>query len=106
MLPEQAQQGATINLSVATPSNSRPFMLILGDAPGPTSVPGFPTIQAGGNLGLFPGSTDATGNFATTFAAPSVPSAIGVLYYSQVLTLDAAFTGWAISNAHVNLFTL
>jgi hypothetical protein len=28
-----------------------------------------------------------------------------VLYYSQVLTFDASFTGWAVSNAHINLFT-
>jgi hypothetical protein len=105
MLPEQAQQGATINLSVATPGNSRPFVLILGDAPGPTIVPDFPTFQVGGNIGLFTGTTDAAGNFATTFAAPAVPSAVGVLYYSQVLTFDASFTGWAVSNAHINLFT-
>jgi hypothetical protein len=105
MLPEQAQQGATINLSVATPGNSRPFVLILGDAPGPTIVPDFPTFQVGGNIGLFTGATDAAGNFATTFAAPAVPSAVGVLFYSQVLTFDASFTGWAVSNAHINLFT-
>lgn len=105
MLPEQAQQGATINLSIATPSNARPFVLILGDAPNPTVVPGFPTIFAGGNLSLLSGTTDATGNFATSFAAPAVPSAIGVLIYSQVLTFDAAFTDWAVSNAHTNLFT-
>ena len=27
-------------------------MLILGDAPGPTIVPDFPTFQVGGNIGL------------------------------------------------------
>ena len=80
-------------------------MLILGDAPGPTIVPDFPTFQVGGNVGLFTGATDASGNFATTFAAPPVPSAVGVLFYSQVLTFDAAFTGWAVSNPHLNLFT-
>jgi hypothetical protein len=105
MLPEQAQQGATINLSVVTPGNSRPFVLLLGDAPGPTVVPDFPTFQVGGTVGLFTGSTDATGNFASTFLAPAVPSTVGLLFYSQVLTFNAAFTDWAVSNAHLNLFT-
>jgi hypothetical protein len=105
LLPEQAATGATMTLSVSTPSSARPYLIALADAPGPTSVPGFPTMAVGGNIALFSGTTDATGNSVSTFSAPPVPSAIGVLYYTQVLTLNAAFTQWVVSNPHVNLFT-
>lgn len=106
MLPEQAVQGAPMTLTVTTPGNSRPYLLALADQPGPTLVPGFPTMAVGGNIGLFGGTTDASGSAVVAFVAPSVPSALGVLYFSQVLTVNAAFTEFVASNAHVNLFTL
>jgi hypothetical protein len=100
--PEQALQGAPVTLQVqALPA--QPFLLVLGDAPGPTTVPGFPTVQAGGNLATLLGFTDATGAFSTTFAAPPAP-VTGVSFWSQVLTLDATGAVFA-SNAFVNLFT-
>jgi hypothetical protein len=105
MLPEQAAQGAAMNATVFTPSNSRPFLLAVADAPGPTFVPGFPIFQVGGNVVLLSGTTDASGNAAFPFVAPNIPTATGVFFYSQVLTLDAGLTNWVVSNAHVNLFT-
>jgi hypothetical protein len=105
MLPEQAQQGATINLQVNTRQGAWPFILAIGDAPGPTFVPGFPTVQLGGFINLFTGTTDAAGVSASTFLAPNIPSTTGVFFYSQVITLDPTFTSFVASNAHVNLFT-
>jgi hypothetical protein len=106
MLPEQAVQGATMSLQVNTPSNSRPFLLILGDTAGPTFVPDLPILFVGGStLAAFPGSTDASGVSVSSFTAPNVPSATGLFFYSQALTFDAAFTQFVVSNPHVNLFT-
>ncbi|MFY9341549.1 MAG: hypothetical protein WAT39_03610 [Planctomycetota bacterium] len=105
MLPEQAVQGAAMNALVVTPGNSRPFLLAVADTAGPTTVPGFPTMAVGGNIVLLGSSTDATGNAAFGFTAPTVPSAIGVFFYSQVLTVDSGFTQFVTSNPHVNLFT-
>ena len=106
MLPEQAAQGAAMNATIFTPSSTRPFLLAIGDQPGPTFVAGIPVMLVGGNIGLVSGSTDASGNAAIPFTAPTVPSTIGVKYYSQVLTLNAAFTQFVVSNPHTNLFTL
>jgi hypothetical protein len=106
MLPEQAVQGATMSLQVTTPGNSRPFILALGDTAGPTPIPGLPTLLVGGaTLAGFSGTTDASGQSVSSFTAPAVPSTVGLFYYSQVLTLDAAFTTFVVSNPHINLFT-
>ncbi|MEO6597730.1 MAG: hypothetical protein ABIP94_23540 [Planctomycetota bacterium] len=105
MLPEQAVQGAPITLLVSTPGGPRPYLLVLGDTIGPTIVPGFPIIFVGGTVSLLPGGTDALGLEVVTFTAPNVPSAIGVKYYSQVLTLNTAFTAFVASNMFLNLFT-
>ena len=106
MLPEQAVQGATMSLQVNTPSNSRPFLLILGDTAGPTFVPDLPILFVGGStIAAFPGTTDASGASVSSFTAPNVPSATGLFFYSQALTFDAAFTQFVVSNPHVNLFT-
>jgi hypothetical protein len=105
MLPEQAAQGASMTLTILTPSSARPFVLAIGDAPGPTTVPDVPTMQVGGAIALLHGATDAGGSFVVGFNAPMVPSAIGSFFYTQVLTLDAALTNFVLSNAHVNMFT-
>jgi hypothetical protein len=105
LLPEQAVQGAPMTLTIATPSSSRPFVLAIGDLPGPTTVPDVPTMQVGGAIALFGGYTDVTGNATILFNAPSVPSAVGSFFYSQVLTLDAALVNYVLSNPHVNMFT-
>lgn len=39
------------------------------------------------------------------FLAPNVSSAVAVLFFSQLLTVDAAGTNFVLSNAFVNLFT-
>ena len=104
-LPEQAVQGSPLTLTITTPGNSRPFLLGLGDAIGPTIVPGFPILFVGGNLMVLAGSTDVSGNAVFNTLAPAVPSATGVRFYSQVLTLDAGFTQFVASNRHINLFT-
>ena len=102
MTPEQVQQGATVTLQIGT-SGAKPFFLVLGDAPGPTTVPGFPTVAAGGNLITLFGATNAAGQFTTTFAAPPSPLT-GSFYWSQFLTLDGS--GAVItSNPYLNLFT-
>ncbi|MBM3973311.1 MAG: hypothetical protein FJ301_04335 [Planctomycetes bacterium] len=105
MLPEQAQQGATINLAVATTQPTWPYILAIADAPGPTAVPGFPTVQVGGFINLFTGTTDGAGLSTSSFLAPNIPSTTGVFFYSQVVTLDPTFTTFVASNAFVNLFT-
>jgi len=103
LLPEQAQQGTPVTITVnALPS--RPFLLALGDTAGPTSVPGFPTLQVGGaGLFLLIGTTDVGGVFSLPFTAPPSPL-VGSYWYSQVLTLDAA-NGLITSNPFVSLFT-
>ena len=105
MLPEQAVQGTLMNATILTPGNSRPFLLAVADTAGPTSVPGFPTMQVGGTITLLGGSTDGSGNASFPFTAPNVPSAVGIFYYSQVLTVDAGFTTFVASNPFINMFT-
>ena len=105
LLPEQVVQGGTLTLAVQTGTNSRPFLIGLGDLPGPIVVPGLPVLLVGGNVAVSSGSTNAAGIAISSFAAPSVPSAVGLIYFSQVLTFDAAFTQWVVSNQHINLIT-
>ncbi len=102
LLPEQASQGAPITLAVGT-LPTKPFLLVLGDTTGPTTIPGFPTLQVGGNLATLFGVTDASGQFTATFAAPPSPL-IGASFWSQFLTLDGASAVIA-SNTFRNLFT-
>ena len=103
--PEQVVQGNTMTLQVDTPSNSRPYLLLVGDSAGPTVVSGFPTIFVGGNYAVIGGQTNAAGTDIWSFAAPSVPSAIGLRYYSQVFTVDATFSNFVVSNRSTNLIT-
>ncbi|MFK7740258.1 MAG: hypothetical protein AB8H80_08035 [Planctomycetota bacterium] len=103
--PEQVVQGAPMQVEVTTPGNSRPYIIAVGDALGPTLVPGFPIIFAGGNLTLIGSATDASGVEVWNFNAPNIPSAVGVRFYSQVLTVDAAGTQFVTSNRSVNLIT-
>lgn len=101
LLPEQASQGTTMSLQLAT-NGAQPFLLALGDAPGPVAIPGLPSLQAGGNLFSLFGATDATGHWSTTFAAPPVPLT-GQQYWSHVLTIDG--NAVITSNPFLNLFT-
>jgi hypothetical protein len=103
--PEQAVQGNTMTLQIDTPSNSRPYLLVVGDSAGPTMVPGFPTIFVGGNYGVIGGQTNATGTDVWTFPAPNIPTTIGVRFYSQVFTVDATFSNFVVSNRSTNLIT-
>ncbi len=105
LLPEQASQGTSITLTVTTQQGSWPWFLLFSDAPGPLSIPGFPTFQVGGAINLIAASTDAAGVSTLIFPASAVSVPEGVLLYSQVLTLDPTFTQWVVSNPFVNLFT-
>ncbi len=102
--PEQVAQGASVTLQVQT-AGTAPFLLLLGDAPGPTQIPfpGLPPLRAGGNLIPLFGSTDAQGVFTATFPAPLAP-ATGSLWWSQAVSLDAQGAIVA-TNPFVNLFT-
>ncbi|MFK7742935.1 MAG: hypothetical protein AB8H80_21665 [Planctomycetota bacterium] len=104
-LPEQVVQGDPMTLTVTTPGNSRPYVLVLGDSIGPIIVPGFPIILVGGNFAAVGGTTDASGNDSLTLTAPNVPGVMGALFYSQVLTVDAGFTQWVTSNRSLNWIT-
>jgi hypothetical protein len=105
LLPEQAVQGTAMVGTVSTPGGSRPFLIGLGDTVGPTAVPGFPVFFIGGAITVIGGATDGSGLATFPATAPAVPSAIGVYLYSQVLTIDATFTNWVVSNPFFNLFT-
>jgi hypothetical protein len=100
--PEQAAQGTPVTIAV-TALPSRPFVLALGDTAGPTSVPGFPTVQVGGGIFLLADATDAAGQWSLGFVVPPSPS-IGTFWYSQVLTLDAS-NELITTNPFENLFT-
>ena len=104
MLPEQAQQGTPVALQVTT-ATAAPFLLVLGDTIGPTVIPlpGLPPLQAGGNLFSLFGTTDANGQFASSFTAPISPLT-GSAFYSQVMTLNGA-GAIVLSNPFLNLFT-
>ena len=104
-LPERVEQNDPMTLTVTTPGGPRPYLLILGDAIGPTIVPGFPVVLAGGNLTILGGATDASGNDVIAATAPSLPGGLGQRYYSQVLTVDAAFTQFVVSNRFINWIT-
>ena len=106
MLPEQVQQGFFMSMRIRTQAPNLPWLLGLGDTPGPSVLPGFPTFAIGGNLGLIGGTTDGGSQSFLFFNAPTVPSALGTLLYSQVLTIDGALTQWVVSNPWVNFFTL
>jgi len=105
MLPEQAVQGAPMTTTMSTPGGPRPYLLVIGDSAGPTIVPGLPPLFVGGNLITLGGSTDAQGLDVIGFTAPNVPSAVGLLFHSQALTVDAGFTAFVTSTRCVNLFT-
>ena len=101
--PAQASQGSPVAIAVQT-SGSRPFLLAIGDQPGPLAFPGVPLLQAGGSLLTVFDFTDQNGQYNLAFQAPSGVPLQGLFWYSHVLTLDAqgAIVG---SNAWVNLFT-
>jgi hypothetical protein len=103
--PEQVVQGGSIFLRIETAAPALPYVLAIGDAPGPTVVPGFPVFQVGGSIVTFGGATDGTGQAWYLFPAPSVASAVGTLFYSQVLTVDAGVTQWVTSNPFVTFVT-
>jgi hypothetical protein len=101
--PAMGPVGGPLNLGLAIRPNT-PFILALGDTAGPTSIPGIPTMQVGGNYVTLPGWTDGAGNFNYGFTGPGVPSMINAFWYSQALTLDPAFN-FVTSNAWLNLFS-
>ncbi|MBX3464730.1 MAG: hypothetical protein KF830_16290 [Planctomycetes bacterium] len=105
MLPEQVVQGGGVLMRIQTQAPGLPWLLGIGDTPGPLVVPDFPTFAIGGNIGLIGGATDGSGWSQIFYLAPSVPSAVGTLTYTQVLTVDGTLTQWVVSNPFVNFFT-
>jgi hypothetical protein len=105
MTPDQVVQGNAVLVRVFTPGGSRPFLLGVGENAGPTIVPGIPTLQIGGNIDIVSGTTGPTGDFLFGFTAPPVPSSLGLLFHSQVLTLDATFTQFVVSNRFLTFIT-
>ena len=107
MTPEQAANGAPINIAVSTQGGPKLFYLVIGDTAGPTIFAGVPPILVGGSFFIaLPDVTDASGNYAASFGAPLSPNANGLVWYSQVVTLDATNTNVVVSNQWLNLFTL
>ena len=106
MTPEQCAQGTPVTFSLQTAGPNFPWFVLLADGPGPSVLPDFPTFSVGGNVTIITGSTDATGNTTIVYPAPSVAAMAGTLTYSQVLTLNASFTAWVVSNQFINLFTI
>jgi hypothetical protein len=105
VLPEQVVQQGQATLSVMTQGVPKPFLLYLGDTAGPTNSPGLPTVLVGGTYFTAAGWTDAAGSFNLPFTVPPVASVVGRIWYSQVLTVDAAYTSLATSNLCISLFT-
>ncbi len=103
-LPEQVQQGNPVTVTVSTGlALALPIVLALGDTGGPTLIPGIPTMLVGGNVAVLFASTDANGQFSSTFTAPpALPT--GSWWYSQCLTLDANLA-LVTSNPSLSLFT-
>ncbi len=106
ILPEQAVQNSSVNLTVTTPNTPRPFVLVVGDGAGPTVVSGLPPLLVGGTYIVLPGTTGPIGNLSLTFDVPSVATAVGATWYSQVVALDSTYTQLVTSNQFVNLFTM
>jgi hypothetical protein len=102
MLPEQQTQGLPINLAISTPGQQI-FALVIGDTAGPLLFPDVPPIQVGGSTFTVAALSDASGAFSTSFMAPAVPGLNGVLWYSQVATLDG-LGNVVLSNPNLTLF--
>ncbi len=101
--PPMAQQGSNLTLDVTTPA-SQPFIWVIGLDGGPTLFPGVPPILVGGNpISLFD-YTNGSGNYSLPITAPPGVPLTGLVWYSQVVTIDANFE-IVTSNQHLNLFT-
>ena len=87
LLPEQAQVGAPIALTIGTGAPQL-FLMLLGDAPSPIVIPGIATLQTNGNvLSLF-GVTNAQGVYSSSFVTPNVPVQ-GFELFGQTVTQTA-----------------
>lgn len=103
LVPAQASSGTPMALSVRT-NGMRPYLWILGDGPGPTSIPGVPTLSVGGTYATAPGWTDSLGFHTLGFPAPQTTAVFGLFFYSQALSIDAGLN-LVVSNQYINLFT-
>lgn len=106
MLPEQIVQNGPVVLRIETNQPNWPWLIGIATGPGPTPVPGFPTFALSGSLSTGSGVTDGAGVFQTVFLASPVPSALGTLVYTQVLTVDPTLTNYVVSNPNVSFWTL
>jgi hypothetical protein len=105
ILPEQVVQGALTVVRVETQLPGWPWLIGLATTAGPLVVPGLPTLALGGTIDTIGGATDGTGESVLAFNALPVPSALGTLLYTQVLTLDPTLTQFVASNPCVTFFT-
>jgi hypothetical protein len=105
LLPEQIVQNAIVVLRVETQQPNWPWIIGIATTPGPTTVPGFPTFALGGSISTGTGVTDAAGVFTVPFLSSPVPSSLGLLLYTQVMTIDPTLTNYLVSNPFVNFFT-
>jgi len=103
MLPEQAAGNAPMTLTVNT-AGAQPLVLAIGDTAGPTNIPGIPPLLVGGNTVALPSASNAAGLLTFNFNAPAPATATGLMWFSQVLTLDAG-SNLVTSNQFINLFT-
>jgi len=101
--PEQSASGDAISLSVTTGGAQKLFVLGIGDTEGPTTFPGIPTAQIGGNMDFIVGVSDVAGLYGQVFASPGGMPPTGLLIYTQVLVFEAG-GAFSLSNQHVNLF--
>jgi hypothetical protein len=104
MTPEMTTPGSTVTVDVRTQGGPKLLYLVIGDTTGPLLFPGVPPVLVGGNYFALPGVSDPTGVYTTTFGSPMPASTVGLLWYSQVLTLDATNTTIVTSNQWLNLF--
>lgn len=103
ILPEQAALGAPMTLQAQGQPNA-PGLLVLGDNPGPTMVPGLPTFSIGAaSPQTVPLYFDGSGAINLAFNAPAAAAAAGSMWYAQMLSLDAS-NQIVLSNVTINLF--
>ncbi|MFM1873806.1 MAG: hypothetical protein RL398_3228 [Planctomycetota bacterium] len=105
MTPEQQSNGGTVNVAIKTEGPFTLWALPIGTTTGPTIIAGVPPISVGGNYFVLSNITDATGNYTASFGAPLVTSTVGLSWYSQLVTFDAAYANIVTSNLWINLFT-
>ena len=100
--PAQIALGAPSTVDIRGTAGA-PIALLFSSDPGPTTIPGLPPLSVGSSFFAIGAVLDGSGQLSASFNAPNVPSATGVLTYSQVVELTN-MTTLSASNAMVILF--